>query len=93
MFRQLVHALCPTIYGHEVVKAGLLLALMGGVRKNAGSANRVPIRWARARVRRSTRKAAGALAGFPCVRIRKNPRSLVWGCMCAALKALSPPHP
>ena len=43
-FRQLVHALCPTIYGHEVVKAGLLLALMGGVRKNVDSANRVPIR-------------------------------------------------
>ncbi|KAI8465449.1 MAG: MCM2/3/5 family-domain-containing protein [Monoraphidium minutum] len=42
--RQLSHALCPAIYGHEVVKAGLLLALLGGVRKNADSANRVPIR-------------------------------------------------
>jgi DNA helicase MCM8 len=44
VFRQLVHALCPSIYGHEIVKAGLVLALMGGVRKNADSANRVPIR-------------------------------------------------
>lgn len=42
-----MHALCPAIYGHEVVKAGLLLALAGGVRKNADSADRVPIRCAR----------------------------------------------
>lgn len=27
--RQLVHALCPSIYGHELVKAGLLLSLLG----------------------------------------------------------------
>lgn len=31
--RQLVLSLCPTIWGNELVKAGLLLALMGGVRK------------------------------------------------------------
>lgn len=37
-------ALCPSIYGHELVKAGLLLALFGGVRKNAAARNRVPIR-------------------------------------------------
>jgi DNA helicase MCM8 len=42
--RQLVHVLCPSIYGQELVKAGLLLALVGGVRKNAGSANKVPVR-------------------------------------------------
>jgi len=29
-FRLLVHALCPAIYGHEMVKAGLLLSLLGG---------------------------------------------------------------
>ena len=29
--RQLVHALCPGIWGHELVKAGLLLSLFGGV--------------------------------------------------------------
>ena len=30
IFKLLVHSLCPAIYGHEVVKAGLLLALFGG---------------------------------------------------------------
>lgn len=39
--RQLVSALCPTIYGHELVKAGLLLSLFGGVRKHGASNNRV----------------------------------------------------
>ncbi|RZC35205.1 DNA helicase MCM8 [Asbolus verrucosus] len=32
LFRFLVQSLCPTIYGHEVVKAGLLLALFGGTK-------------------------------------------------------------
>ncbi|XP_044264035.1 DNA helicase MCM8-like [Tribolium madens] len=32
LFRFLVHSLCPTIYGHEIVKAGLLLALFGGTK-------------------------------------------------------------
>ncbi|EIE22418.1 MCM-domain-containing protein [Coccomyxa subellipsoidea C-169] len=43
-FRHLVHALCPSIYGHELVKAGLVLALLGGVRKNVGALDAVPIR-------------------------------------------------
>uniref|UniRef100_A0A182QF51 DNA helicase MCM8 n=1 Tax=Anopheles farauti TaxID=69004 RepID=A0A182QF51_9DIPT len=29
-YMQAVYSLCPTIYGHEVVKAGLLLGLFGG---------------------------------------------------------------
>jgi hypothetical protein len=29
-FPLLVHSLCPTIYGHELVKAGLLMGLFGG---------------------------------------------------------------
>ncbi|XP_053680004.1 DNA helicase MCM8 [Anopheles nili] len=29
-FRLLVQSLCPTIFGHEIVKAGLLLGLLGG---------------------------------------------------------------
>uniref|UniRef100_A0A182SP55 DNA helicase MCM8 n=1 Tax=Anopheles maculatus TaxID=74869 RepID=A0A182SP55_9DIPT len=29
-FRLLVQSLCPSIYGHEIVKAGLLLGLFGG---------------------------------------------------------------
>ncbi|EFJ39894.1 minichromosome maintenance protein 8 [Volvox carteri f. nagariensis] len=34
--RQLVHALCPSIYGNELVKCGIVLAMLGGVRKNTG---------------------------------------------------------
>ncbi|PSN44603.1 DNA helicase MCM8 [Blattella germanica] len=34
LFRFLVNSLCPTIYGHEIVKAGLLLALFGGTLHN-----------------------------------------------------------
>lgn len=30
LFRLLVNSLCPAIFGHEVVKAGLLLGLAGG---------------------------------------------------------------
>jgi DNA helicase MCM8 len=30
IFKLLVHSLCPSIYGHELVKAGLLLCLFGG---------------------------------------------------------------
>ncbi|KAJ8924425.1 hypothetical protein NQ315_007221 [Exocentrus adspersus] len=32
LFRLLVQSLCPNIYGHEIVKAGLLLALFGGTK-------------------------------------------------------------
>jgi len=44
IFRLLVHSLCPSIYGHEIVKAGLLLGLFGGVRKNTGEKERVSVR-------------------------------------------------
>ncbi|EEH60762.1 uncharacterized protein MICPUCDRAFT_12229 [Micromonas pusilla CCMP1545] len=43
-FKQLIHSLCPTIYGHEVVKAGLLLALFGGVRKTFDEEGTLPMR-------------------------------------------------
>ncbi|CAG9821174.1 unnamed protein product [Phaedon cochleariae] len=32
LFRLLVHSLCPNIYGHEILKAGLLLSLIGGTK-------------------------------------------------------------
>jgi DNA helicase MCM8 len=32
-FHLIVNSLCPGIYGHELVKAGLCLALAGGVPK------------------------------------------------------------
>ncbi|XP_058037120.1 DNA helicase MCM8 isoform X5 [Ahaetulla prasina] len=37
-------SLCPTIYGHEMVKAGLVLALFGGCQKYMDDKNRIPIR-------------------------------------------------
>ncbi|MEW5300243.1 MAG: hypothetical protein WDW36_003185 [Sanguina aurantia] len=67
--RQLVQSLCPSIYGHELVKAGLLLALFGGVRKNAededqsGGGSRAP----------------GAAAGDARVAIRGSIHVLVVG--------------
>lgn len=36
VFRLLVHSLCPTIFGHEAVKAGLILGLMGGTEYDNG---------------------------------------------------------
>nr|CAD7462132.1 unnamed protein product [Timema tahoe] len=40
IFRLLVNSLCPLIYGHEMVKAGLLLALFGGsIREDGGRAD------------------------------------------------------
>lgn len=38
LFKMLVGSLCPAIYGHELVKAGLILCLFGGVTKS-GSDN------------------------------------------------------
>lgn len=29
-----MHSLCPKIFGHEIVKAGLILALFGGTKNN-----------------------------------------------------------
>ena len=42
--RQLVYSLCPSIYGHDLVKTGLLLALFGGVRKHVGDPVKAPVR-------------------------------------------------
>nr|XP_028578029.1 DNA helicase MCM8 isoform X1 [Podarcis muralis] len=44
LFKLIVNSLCPTIYGHEIVKAGLVLALFGGCQKYMDDKNRIPIR-------------------------------------------------
>ncbi|KMS95512.1 hypothetical protein BVRB_007520 isoform B [Beta vulgaris subsp. vulgaris] len=44
VFRQMIHSICPSIYGHEIVKAGITLALFGGVRKHSMDQNKVPVR-------------------------------------------------
>ncbi|XP_037494357.1 probable DNA helicase MCM8 isoform X6 [Jatropha curcas] len=44
IFRQIIQSICPSIYGHELVKAGITLALFGGVRKHSMDQNKVPVR-------------------------------------------------
>ncbi|XP_013415383.1 DNA helicase MCM8 [Lingula anatina] len=44
LFRLIVGSLCPSIYGHEMVKAGLVLGLFGGSQKYANDKNRIPVR-------------------------------------------------
>ncbi|KVH90487.1 AAA+ ATPase domain-containing protein, partial [Cynara cardunculus var. scolymus] len=44
VFRQILQSVCPSIYGHELVKAGITLALFGGVRKHSMDQNKVPVR-------------------------------------------------
>lgn len=44
LFARLVNSLCPEIYGHEMIKAGLLLALFGGRDHSRDSKEEIPIR-------------------------------------------------
>ncbi|KAF5750356.1 DNA helicase MCM8 isoform X1 [Tripterygium wilfordii] len=44
IFRQILQSICPSIYGHELVKAGIALSLFGGVRKHSMDQNKVPVR-------------------------------------------------
>ncbi|XP_057199644.1 DNA helicase MCM8 isoform X2 [Triplophysa rosa] len=44
LFKLIVNSLCPAIYGHVLVKAGLALALFGGCQKYVDDKNRIPIR-------------------------------------------------
>ncbi|XP_059305736.1 probable DNA helicase MCM8 [Lycium ferocissimum] len=44
VYRQILQSICPSIYGHELVKAGITLALFGGVRKHSMDQNKVPVR-------------------------------------------------
>lgn len=36
IYPRLVESIAPTVFGHEIVKKGLLLQLMGGVHKQTG---------------------------------------------------------
>ncbi|KAJ6659267.1 hypothetical protein lerEdw1_019313 [Lerista edwardsae] len=44
LFKLIVNSLCPTIYGHEIVKSGLVLTLFGGCQKYVDDKNRIPVR-------------------------------------------------
>ncbi|UYV65743.1 MCM8 [Cordylochernes scorpioides] len=44
LFKLIVASLCPTIYGHEMVKAGLILGLIGGTHKFLDDRNKIPLR-------------------------------------------------
>lgn len=44
IFALFVHSLCPGIYGNVMLKAGLVLSLFGGSRKNTSGKGKVPLR-------------------------------------------------
>lgn len=44
LLKLFVNSLCPAIYGHELVKTGLILALFGGCQKYVDDKNRIPVR-------------------------------------------------
>ncbi|KAJ3005090.1 UNVERIFIED_CONTAM: DNA replication licensing factor mcm8, partial [Siphonaria sp. JEL0065] len=44
LFKLLVNSLCPAIFGHEIVKAGLLLALFGGRKRTLNESKDIEIR-------------------------------------------------
>ena len=43
-FKLIVGSLCPAIYGHEMVKAGLILGLFGGTQRSSDKINNLSIR-------------------------------------------------
>ncbi|XP_070576847.1 DNA helicase MCM8-like [Ptychodera flava] len=44
LLKLIVGSVCPAIYGHEMVKAGLVLGLFGGTHKFVNDKNRIPVR-------------------------------------------------
>jgi len=43
-FRLVVNSICPSIYGHQLVKAGLAMALFGGSSRHSDEQDSMPIR-------------------------------------------------
>ena len=43
-FKLIVNSLCPGIFGHELVKAGLALTLFGGCQKYTDDTNKIAVR-------------------------------------------------
>jgi DNA helicase MCM8 len=44
LFHFIVNSVCPAIYGHEIVKAGLALSLFGGVQRFTNVKHKLPVR-------------------------------------------------
>jgi len=44
LLRALVNSVCPAIFGHELVKTGLLLGLVGGCQRYVNDPNRIAVR-------------------------------------------------
>ena len=44
IFKLVVHSLCPSIYGHDLVKAGLVLGLFGGANKQQSERSHLSVR-------------------------------------------------
>lgn len=44
IFKLVVHSLCPSIYGHDLVKAGFILGLFGGTNRNQGEKSSLSVR-------------------------------------------------
>ncbi|TRY63121.1 hypothetical protein TCAL_03630 [Tigriopus californicus] len=44
IFKLVVHSLCPSIYGHDLVKAGFILGLFGGTNRNQGDKSALSVR-------------------------------------------------
>ncbi|EFC48830.1 predicted protein [Naegleria gruberi] len=44
IFRLVVHSLCPAIFGHDIVKAGLALTLFGGVQRYTNAKDMLTVR-------------------------------------------------
>jgi DNA helicase MCM8 len=44
LFHLIVNSLCPSIFGHEIVKAGLCLSIFGGCHKYVSEKNKLTIR-------------------------------------------------